>query len=265
MLFVYSTNKNIELFDVATARRDRKRRASKRNKKNRRISVKRKRRRRKNRKRNRTERLPVRKKPRHNEVEMIFLPSRQGVFFSNELEPPVFSKEKSKKDEIDEWMREQGLVIVVEDVVDEIEEKVPNESNNLNKKDATTPLVSTTISTTKKSIQPEKKLVKQTHCRRVPYTIDFEKIGWENWIVHPLQYNAYRCVGECNGSRLVTRHATNHAYIQGGLSRNPPKQGVPEPCCAPSKLLPMDVLFYEDGLVKQRVHEEMIVAECECF
>lgn len=51
-------------------------------------------------------------------------------------------------------------------------------------------------------------------CRRVDMWVDFEQIGWNEWIVHPKRYNAYRCEGECPVPLDESFKPTNHAYMQ---------------------------------------------------
>lgn len=51
-------------------------------------------------------------------------------------------------------------------------------------------------------------------CRRVDMWVDFEQIGWDEWIVHPKRYNAFRCEGHCPTPLDETFNPTNHAYMQ---------------------------------------------------
>lgn len=51
-------------------------------------------------------------------------------------------------------------------------------------------------------------------CRRVDMWVDFEQIGWDEWIVHPKRYNAFRCEGQCPTPLDETFSPTNHAYMQ---------------------------------------------------
>lgn len=51
-------------------------------------------------------------------------------------------------------------------------------------------------------------------CRRVDMWVDFEHIGWDEWIIHPKRYNAYRCEGECPTPLDESFSPTNHAYMQ---------------------------------------------------
>lgn len=51
-------------------------------------------------------------------------------------------------------------------------------------------------------------------CRRVDMWVDFEQIGWDEWIVHPKRYNAFRCEGQCPTPLDESFSPTNHAYMQ---------------------------------------------------
>ncbi len=53
-----------------------------------------------------------------------------------------------------------------------------------------------------------------SRCRRVDMWVDFDQIGWDEWIVHPKRYNAYRCEGECPSPLDESFNPTNHAYMQ---------------------------------------------------
>lgn len=56
--------------------------------------------------------------------------------------------------------------------------------------------------------------VQRPLCRRVDMWVDFDQIGWNEWIVHPKRYNAYRCEGECPVPLDESFKPTNHAYMQ---------------------------------------------------
>ena len=101
------------------------------------------------------------------------------------------------------------------------------------------------------------------HCRRVPMTVDFHRIGWSEWIIYPKNFNAYRCAGRCKGFLDSYDNPTNHAILQG-LVRIRDRRRAPEPCCVPTKLSTMSILYYEKGSIVMKNHEDMTVQECGC-
>ncbi|XP_015264050.1 PREDICTED: nodal homolog 2-A-like [Gekko japonicus] len=100
-------------------------------------------------------------------------------------------------------------------------------------------------------------------CKRVDMMVDFEQTGWGSWIVYPKKFNAYRCDGDCPSPVDETFKPTNHAYIQSLLKLYQPHR-VPCPACAPVKMSPLSMLYYEKGEVMLRHHEDMIIEECGC-
>ncbi|XP_063077536.1 nodal-related 2 [Engraulis encrasicolus] len=100
-------------------------------------------------------------------------------------------------------------------------------------------------------------------CRKVEMQVDFDQIGWGKWIVFPKKYNAYRCEGSCPNPLGEEFQPTNHAYMQSLLKYYHPNR-VPSACCAPTKMRPLSMLYYENGEMILRHHEDMVVEECGC-
>ncbi|XP_051523879.1 nodal homolog [Myxocyprinus asiaticus] len=105
---------------------------------------------------------------------------------------------------------------------------------------------------------------KSSMCRRVDMHVDFNQIGWSSWIIFPKKYNAYRCEGSCPNPLGEDLHPTNHAYMQSLLKYYHPNR-VLSACCAPTKMSPLSMLYYENGELILRHHEDMVVEECGCL
>ncbi|XP_022599126.1 nodal homolog [Seriola lalandi dorsalis] len=116
---------------------------------------------------------------------------------------------------------------------------------------------------TVRSLQVSKRGSEKSLCRRVDLHVDFNQIGWGSWIIFPKRYNAYRCEGSCPGPLGEDLNPTNHAYMQSLLKHYHPDR-VASPCCAPTKMSPLSMLYYENGEMLLRHHEDMIVDECGC-
>ncbi|XP_055063330.2 bone morphogenetic protein 10-like [Misgurnus anguillicaudatus] len=102
-------------------------------------------------------------------------------------------------------------------------------------------------------------------CRRTEMYVNFKDIGWDNWIVAPAGYQAYTCRGACSYPLYADVTPTEHAKIQVLLNLKSPKKAS-KPCCVPTKLDPI-ALLYENNqgvVVLQHKYEGMVVAECGC-
>lgn len=52
-------------------------------------------------------------------------------------------------------------------------------------------------------------------------------------------------------------------FLQSLLKHYHPDR-IASPCCAPTKMSPLSMLYYENGEMLLRHHEDMIVDECGC-
>lgn len=101
-------------------------------------------------------------------------------------------------------------------------------------------------------------------CSKKSLAINFDEVGWSNWIIAPQAYYANYCSGDCSWPHLDdVQNSTNHAIIQAIF--NSVGRVVPKSCCVPVKLTEMAILYQLDGVVQMRVYGDMIVDTCGCL
>ncbi|XP_071808613.1 nodal homolog [Asterias amurensis] len=101
-------------------------------------------------------------------------------------------------------------------------------------------------------------------CRRVKMDVDFYTSGWASWIVYPKRFNAYRCAGRCAGPLGSADNPSNHAIMQNMVRSTGRPDMAPEPCCVPTKLSALSMIYLEHGNIVMKHHEDMVVEECGC-
>ncbi|KAM4631458.1 bone morphogenetic protein 8A [Polymixia lowei] len=102
-------------------------------------------------------------------------------------------------------------------------------------------------------------------CKKHELYVSFSDLGWKDWVLAPTGYSAYYCDGECLYPLGSCMNATNHALIQQVVHLLKPHE-VPKACCAPTKLSPISVLFYDDNNnVILKKHRNMVVKTCGCL
>ncbi|XP_030766398.1 protein decapentaplegic-like [Sitophilus oryzae] len=101
-------------------------------------------------------------------------------------------------------------------------------------------------------------------CSRHKMYVNFGDVGWSDWIVAPPGYDAYYCSGECKFPLADHLNTTNHAIVQLLTnSVNPAK--VPKPCCVPTQLNAISMLYLDDDKkVVLKNYKEMVVTGCGC-
>jgi len=101
-------------------------------------------------------------------------------------------------------------------------------------------------------------------CQRRVLYVNFKKLQWQDWVLAPEGYSAFFCQGECSFPLNSNMNATNHAIVQTLVHLMNPKT-VPKPCCAPTKLSPITVLYYNDQRdVVLKKYKNMVVKACGC-
>ncbi|XP_054841474.1 bone morphogenetic protein 6 [Eublepharis macularius] len=104
----------------------------------------------------------------------------------------------------------------------------------------------------------------KTACRKHELYVSFQDLGWQDWIIAPKGYAANYCDGECSFPLNAHMNATNHAIVQTLVHLMNPKY-VPKPCCAPTKLNAISVLYFDDNSnVILKKYRNMVVRACGC-
>lgn len=124
--------------------------------------------------------------------------------------------------------------------------------------------------TTKKNKKDRKH--KKTFCRhdgekkccRHKWIIDFKEMGGYEHIIHPRHFDAGFCEGTC-----PFRHNTgnNHAYFQSLAHHQLGKENVPNVCCAPTRLMDLEVLHLDEEdptKLKVTTMKKMQAMRCSC-
>ncbi|XP_007933044.1 growth/differentiation factor 6 [Orycteropus afer afer] len=101
-------------------------------------------------------------------------------------------------------------------------------------------------------------------CSKKPLHVNFKELGWDDWIIAPLEYEAYHCEGVCDFPLRSHLEPTNHAIIQTLMNSMDPGS-TPPSCCVPTKLTPISILYIDAGNnVVYKQYEDMVVESCGC-
>ncbi|KAJ7303967.1 hypothetical protein JRQ81_011482 [Phrynocephalus forsythii] len=102
-----------------------------------------------------------------------------------------------------------------------------------------------------------------TKCRRHRLFVDFKAVGWNDWIVAPSGYHAFYCSGECRFPLADHMNSSSHAVVQTML--NSVNSKVPKPCCVPTDLSPIAMLYLDQhDMVVLKTYQDMVVEGCGC-
>ena len=104
----------------------------------------------------------------------------------------------------------------------------------------------------------------EKRCCRHPIQIHFKDIGWDDWILAPMEYRGYYCGGTCPYRYKV---ANTFSGIKALLHLNTlnTKKEVPSPCCVATKLSPFTILHYDmEGRYTFSDYPDLVVEQCKC-
>uniref|UniRef100_A0A1I7V1Y0 TGF_BETA_2 domain-containing protein n=1 Tax=Caenorhabditis tropicalis TaxID=1561998 RepID=A0A1I7V1Y0_9PELO len=101
-------------------------------------------------------------------------------------------------------------------------------------------------------------------CQRKGLYVDFDTLGWKQWVIAPEGFSAYYCSGACSAPFHKTMNATSHAIVQSTIHLVRPNSTSPAKC-APSHLTSMKILFVDQKKnVQIKRYRDMVVDECGC-
>uniref|UniRef100_A0A3B5MFW9 Growth differentiation factor 5 n=1 Tax=Xiphophorus couchianus TaxID=32473 RepID=A0A3B5MFW9_9TELE len=110
----------------------------------------------------------------------------------------------------------------------------------------------------------KKPLRSRPRCHRRRLHVNFKDMGWDDWIIAPLEYDAYHCDGACDFPIRSHLEPTNHAIIQTLINSMEPDT-TPPTCCVPTRLSSISILYIDSANnVVYKQYEEMVVESCGC-
>lgn len=115
--------------------------------------------------------------------------------------------------------------------------------------------------------QPKKTFCRQDgdkKCCRHKWEIDFKELGSYDYIIQPRNFDAGFCDGTCPYKFNV---ANNHAFFQSLARHQLKNSNVPSVCCAPTRLVDMEVLHIDEDdhtRLKVTTMKKMRVMRCSC-
>ncbi|CAK9825689.1 Growth/differentiation factor 8 [Anthophora retusa] len=116
-------------------------------------------------------------------------------------------------------------------------------------------------------------LPEMKECCRDELYINFEDIGWNDWILHPSGYHAYFCRGSCSTVASLTisgspynnviRRLLTNKYATGNTMH---RKNEIVPCCSPTQLSPIQLLYVDsNNTITQKTLPNMVVEACGCM
>lgn len=112
-------------------------------------------------------------------------------------------------------------------------------------------------------IYPSEREYDTESCQRHNLYISFKELRWDDWILFPAGYGAFYCAGSCEFPLSHHVKTTAHAIVQN-MARLMQSHHIPKPCCAPSKLETISLLYESKDNHFVKRYRGMIAKECAC-
>jgi len=121
---------------------------------------------------------------------------------------------------------------------------------------------------------PQSSAAVEPSCRLHRWYLDFERLGWTQWIRYPTGFYANYCSGACSvtpsGATDNTTTVSNHAFVRSlyqAASNGTDQDGPPSgSCCVSLRLSPINILYNnDDGQWLLTEMAEMAAEACGCL
>ncbi|XP_031839634.1 activin beta chain dawdle [Nomia melanderi] len=113
-------------------------------------------------------------------------------------------------------------------------------------------------------------LPEMKECCRDELYINFEDIGWSDWILHPSGYHAYFCRGSCSSAASLTASGSPYNNVIRRLlarrGNTVHRRSEIVPCCSPTQLSAIQLLYVDsNNTITQKTLPNMVVEACGCM
>jgi len=102
-------------------------------------------------------------------------------------------------------------------------------------------------------------------CQIRKLAVQFKDLGWDKWVIAPSMYSANYCTGTCL-DLYDTKLMSDHALIQLLMHQKDPR-GVHPPCCVPSNMASISMLYYGqpgESTYVLKTMDDFVVKSCAC-
>ncbi|XP_035824532.1 growth/differentiation factor 8 [Aplysia californica] len=95
----------------------------------------------------------------------------------------------------------------------------------------------------------------ESRCCRFPLFVGFAEFGWD-WVIAPTHVKVDYCSGEC---RMTMQGTSLNSWV------NQQVPGVGDACCAPSKMSPLPLLYFDEDMnILYQILQNIKVDKCAC-
>ena len=105
-------------------------------------------------------------------------------------------------------------------------------------------------------------------CTIHPWTLNFEDIGWDGWIIQPKYFEANLCRGSCLLDEDTEKNMSSHSFLREifrqSITDEHQLQLIPPATCVPINMYPMNILYNKSGNLQVKRMAEMIAGDCGC-